>query len=102
MSLCRRYWNCIVIVCVVILLDIPSQQVFAEGDKTDTTTRERFRDDFRRAKPRPELEIMGEDKNRWAMVDNEYLLLVPHGPNEVNVVEYNGVLPKSYVATIKF
>ena len=46
-----------------------------------------FRDDFIGEQKRPEWKILDEDKNRYAFVDNEFLLLLTKKPN-VNYFEY--------------
>ena len=46
-----------------------------------------FRDDFIGEQKRPEWKIFDEDKDRYAFVENEYLLLLTKKPN-VNYFEY--------------
>lgn len=57
-----------------------------------------FRDDFTGTSLKPELSIVAEDKDRWTLVDNDYLLIVPR-KNEntlTNRFTYKGNVVESY------
>ncbi len=53
-----------------------------------------FRDDFTGTSLKPELSFLTEDKDRWTLVDNEYLMIVPrkNDASTTNHVVYNNVL----------
>ena len=62
-----------------------------------------FRDDFMGKALSPEWDIGARDKNRMALVDNEYLLLVTYGPgaSTKNRMIYKGDLPENYEIILK-
>lgn len=54
-----------------------------------------FRDDFTGSDLRPEWAIVGENKDRWTLIDGEYLLIITDHPPS-NVLIYQGNLPDNY------
>ncbi len=58
-----------------------------------------FRDDFAGTSLRPEWTIVDQDKNRWALVDSDYLLLVLK--DEKNKFCYKGAVPDRYEFIVK-
>jgi hypothetical protein len=58
-----------------------------------------FRDDFAGTSLRPEWTIINQDANRWAFVDNDYLLLVLK--DEKNKFCYKRPVPDQYEFLIK-
>lgn len=60
-----------------------------------------FRDDFTGQTIRPEWKIFAEDKDRYAFIGGDYLLLVTKSPR-VNIFAYNtDRLPENFEVTIK-
>ncbi len=63
-----------------------------------------FRDDFTGTSLRPEWTVLGNDADRWTLIDNEYLLIVmtntEKGPK--NEFEYDKPLPENCEIEVKF
>lgn len=59
-----------------------------------------FYDDFQGTSLNPSFRILNPDKQRMALTQGEYLLLVPHIEKK-NILEFNGNLPEDYAVTIR-
>ncbi|NOD33512.1 MULTISPECIES: hypothetical protein [unclassified Ruegeria] len=59
-----------------------------------------FFDDFQGQTLSPAFRVLNPDRQRMALTQDEFLLLVAH-KDKKNVIEYNGLLPENYVVTIR-
>jgi len=59
-----------------------------------------FYDDFQGSSLNPAFRVLNPDRNRMALTQGEYLLLVTHHETK-NVIEYNGTLPENYADTVR-
>ncbi len=57
-----------------------------------------FRDDFTGSSLKPELSFLAEDKDRWTLIDNDYLMIIPrkYDGGTTNHINYQGNMPESY------
>jgi hypothetical protein len=94
-------------VCIAIILSMFFSFKFVKSEPApmDSSDKENsvFRDEFTGTSLRPEWKIDNEDKNRWALVDNDYLLLITNYNKDLvrNVFFYTGELPQDYELIIK-
>jgi hypothetical protein len=59
-----------------------------------------FRDDFIGKTLNPKWQIVGPDKDRWTLVENEYFLIVT-AKKGANVLQFKGELPDDYEIIVK-
>jgi hypothetical protein len=59
-----------------------------------------FRDDFIGKSLNPKWQIIAPDKDRWTLIDNQYLMIVT-AKKGMNAMQFNGVLPDNYEVILK-
>ena len=86
----------LIILIFFLLLSIGHENIFAQPEDDELI----FRDDFTGTILNPLWKIRQEDKNRWALIENEYLLIVTASSSENKDIRnrfiYNATLPQNY------
>jgi hypothetical protein len=90
---------------IVTILSVFFNYKFVKAETSSTEDKENivFRDEFTGTSLRPEWRIDNEDKNRWSLVENEYLLLITSYNKDLlkNMFSYTGELPQDYQIIVK-
>ena len=95
----------IAFISIVTILSVFFNYKFVKAETSSTEDKENivFRDEFTGTSLRPEWRIDNEDKNRWSLVENEYLLLITSYNKDLlkNTFSYTGELPQDYQMIVK-
>lgn len=89
----RKITRCLSIAILSLLVGIPLSTVTAQENPS-------FFDDFQGTQLNPAFRVLNPDKQRMALTQGEFLLLVTH-QDKKNVIGYTSALPENYEVTIR-
>ncbi len=89
----RQITRCLFIATLSLLVGVPLSTAIAQENLS-------FFDDFQGTQLNPAFRVLNPDKQRMALTQGEFLLLVTHQDRK-NVIEYTSALPENYEVTIR-